>query len=170
MKKVKLSGILFLVFFLAASLFYCAPKKQEQKVQEKEKTIKHVEVYYEKDRFGGWPANFGAWSWGDELLVGFAQGYYKNLGEERHNIDREKPEVHLFTRSKDGGETWEIEDPSADGILVARGTGLHGVEPKFAKSHKQKILISFYIHRENLSLIVYITKSLFILYGLHYCQ
>ena len=40
----------------------------------------NIEVLYEKGRFGGWPANFGAWSWVDELLDGFANGYYKNLG------------------------------------------------------------------------------------------
>ena len=71
--------------------------------------LRNGEVYYEKGRFGGWPANFGAWSWGDELLVGFARGYYKDLGEKRHNIDREKPEEHLFARSLNGGETWKLQ-------------------------------------------------------------
>ncbi len=28
-------------------------------------TVKHVVVYYEAGRFAGWPANHGAWSWGD---------------------------------------------------------------------------------------------------------
>ncbi len=92
---------------------------------------KHIEVYYEAGRFGGWPANFGAWTWENEILVGFDRGYYKNLGEERHNIDREKPEETLFARSLDGGESWNIEDPSADGILLARGTGLQGIEKEY---------------------------------------
>jgi hypothetical protein len=39
----------------------------------------------ETGRFGGWPANHGIWSWGDEILVGFSAGY------------------HLFARSMDGG-------------------------------------------------------------------
>lgn len=92
---------------------------------------KHIEVYFEEGRFGGWPANFGAWTWGDEILVGFDRGYHKDLGEERHNIDREKPEETLFARSLDGGQTWTVEDPSADGILLARGSGLHGIEKEY---------------------------------------
>ena len=30
---------------------------------------------------------------------------YKDLGAERHNIDGEKPELHLLARSLDGGES-----------------------------------------------------------------
>jgi len=115
--------------------------KRGNSTGQKNPEIQHIEVYFEKGRFGGWPANFGAWSWGDELLVGFAKGYHKDLGEERHNIDREKPEKHLFARSLDGGETWKIEDPSEDGILVARGTGLHGIEPYYPNRKEPKNLV-----------------------------
>ena len=66
----------------------------------------HVKVYYEAGRYGGWPANHGIWSWGDEILVGFSRGYYKDLGPTRHAIDREKPEEFWLARSLDGGETW----------------------------------------------------------------
>ena len=52
----------------------------------------HVKVYYEPGRFGGWPANHGIWSWGNEILVGYRKGYYKDIGPTRHHIDREKPE------------------------------------------------------------------------------
>src|SRR5580698_8852746 len=72
-------------------------------------SVKHVKVYAEPGRFGGWPANHGIWCWGDEILVGFSAGYYKDLGPERHNIDRTKPEDHVLARSLDGGETWQIE-------------------------------------------------------------
>ncbi len=89
----------------------------------------NVKVYLEKGRFGGWPANNGIWIWNNEILVGFSQGYYKDLGTERHNIDREKPEKHILARSLDGGETWTIEDPSKDGVMIARGKSLHGTEP-----------------------------------------
>ena len=89
---------------------------------------KHVKVYAESGRFGGWPANHGLWSWGDEILVGFSAGYHKDLGE-RHNIDREKPEEHLLARSVDGGQTWKIENPSANGALIPFGTALHGIAP-----------------------------------------
>ena len=105
----------------------CAVPKKKTEVQKEE--IKHVDVYYEPGRFGGWPANHGIWIWDNEILVGFGKGYYKNLGVERHNIDRERPEEHLFARSLDGGETWSIEEPGKDGVMIARGDALHGVEP-----------------------------------------
>jgi hypothetical protein len=63
--------------------------------------LQHVMVYHEPGRFGGWPANHGIWSWGNEILVGFSAGIYKDLGPERHAIDREKPEEHLLARSRD---------------------------------------------------------------------
>ncbi len=91
--------------------------------------IKHVKVYDERGHFGGWPANNGIWIWNNEILVGFSQGYYKDLGPALHNIDREKPEVHMLARSLDGGETWSIEDPARDGVMISRGKALHGTEP-----------------------------------------
>lgn len=128
--------ILYLSLMLSLTPACKESKKRQAISKENGPEVQHVEIYYEKGRFGGWPANFGAWSWGNELLVGFARGYHKDLGEERHNIDREKPEEHLFARSSDGGKTWKIEDPSKDGVLVARGTGLHGLEPKYANRKK----------------------------------
>jgi hypothetical protein len=90
--------------------------------------VQQVVVYGEKGRFGGWPANHGIWSWGNEILVGFSAGYYKNLGD-RHHIDREKPEEHLLARSRDGGRTWTVENPAAKGVLVPAGRALHGIPP-----------------------------------------
>ena len=87
---------------------------------------RHVKVYFEKGMFGGWPANHGIWSWGDEILVGFGMGYYKDQGQN-HHIDREKPEIPMLARSLDGGETWSIEDPGAKGYLLTEGGYLHGV-------------------------------------------
>jgi len=71
----------------------------------------NVVVYREPGRFGGWPANNGIWIWGDEIVVGFMQGYFKN-NQQGHAIDAAKPEVVRFARSKDGGRTWSIEVPS----------------------------------------------------------
>jgi len=78
---------------------------------------RNVIVYREPGRFGGWPANNGIWVWGDEIVVGFMQGYFKN-NQRGHAIDGQKPEVLRFARSKDGGQTWTIEVPTfldADG-------------------------------------------------------
>lgn len=88
--------------------------------------VQHVKVYHQPGMFGGWPANHGIWSWGNEILVGFTMGYYKDLGA-RHNIDREKPEMHMLARSLDGGLTWAVEDPGARGYLLTDGGYLHGV-------------------------------------------
>jgi len=80
-------------------------------------SAKNVVVFQEHGRFGGWPANSGMWSWGNEMLVGFSLGYFKNV-EKGHAIDREKPSLLRFARSLDGGETWKVETPkflSADG-------------------------------------------------------
>jgi len=74
---------------------------------------KHVKVYYERGRFGGWPANYGIWNWGAEILVGFQQGYDKDRGETHHHIDMDKPRVERFARSHDGGLTWALEEPAA---------------------------------------------------------
>jgi hypothetical protein len=93
-----------------------------------EHIVKQVTVYYESGRFAAWPANHGMWVWGNELLVGFSRGYHQDLGEEFHNIHREKPEEFLLARSIDGGLSWSIEYPLKKGDLVPRGEFLHGTE------------------------------------------
>jgi BNR repeat protein len=92
-------------------------------------SAKHVKVYAEEGRFGGWPANHGIWSWGDEILVGFSAGYFKDNGPGRHAIDHDRPEEHLLARSLDGGLTWTIENPAKDGSLIPVGKALHGITP-----------------------------------------
>jgi hypothetical protein len=93
----------------------------------------HVNIFSAPGRFGGWPANHGIWSWDNEILVGFARGYTKDLGPNRHAIDREKPEEHLLARSLDGGKTWSIENPSEQGALIPAGKMLHGIAPPWLK-------------------------------------
>jgi hypothetical protein len=70
----------------------------------------HVDVFKEDGRFGGWPANHGIWSWGDEILVGFEAGYFQNT-DRGHAIDYTRPAEHVLARSLDGGRTWTIERP-----------------------------------------------------------
>jgi hypothetical protein len=89
---------------------------------------RHVKVYHETGRFGGWPANHGIWSWDNEILVGYSRGYYRDLGATRHHIDREKPEQFWLARSVDGGLTWTQEHPTKKGFLIPRGEFLHGTE------------------------------------------
>ncbi len=94
-----------------------------------EASIEHTMVYHQPGRFGGWPANHGIWAWGDEILVRFSAGYHKDLGPERHNIDREKPEEHFLARSQDGGRTWTIENPAEQHVLVGTAGMRHGTIP-----------------------------------------
>ncbi|WP_339909273.1 sialidase family protein [Symmachiella dynata] len=74
--------------------------------------VKNTVVFKEPERFAGWPANNGIWSWGDEIVVGFTLGYYKKNPTGGHDIDRDQPSVPRQARSMDGGETWVVERPS----------------------------------------------------------
>jgi hypothetical protein len=109
-------------FVFTAQIAFGAP-------QSPPASAKHVKVYAEPGRFGGWPANHGIWSWGDEILVGFSAGYFKDNGPDRHAIDHDRPEEHLLARSRDGGETWTIENPAHEGALIPVGSALHGITP-----------------------------------------
>ena len=71
---------------------------------------KHVMVFSEPGRFGGWPANNGIWIWDDEIVVGLIHGYYR-ASELHHSVVKNKPMTSVLARSLDGGETWAIEDP-----------------------------------------------------------
>jgi hypothetical protein len=95
----------------------------------------HVVVFGQDGMFGGWPANHGMWMWGNEILVGFSTGIHKDLGVERHNIDRDKPEHHVLARSLDGGVTWKMEYPADKGMLINAGGMRHGTtDPKHTES------------------------------------
>jgi hypothetical protein len=96
---------------------------------QKADVVAHVPVYDVDGRFGGWPANHGIWIWDNEILFGFSVGYYKDLGPERHAIDRQRPEEHWLARSTDGGETWSLEYPGAKGMLVGAPGMRHGTMP-----------------------------------------
>lgn len=72
--------------------------------------MKHVTVYREPGRFAGWPANYGIWSWGDEIVLGFTVGHFSTQGGF-HYRDRGKPFTGRQARSTDGGETWDVGEP-----------------------------------------------------------
>ena len=69
------------------------------------------------DRFYGWPANCGMWSWTDpksgqtEILLGMVEGYHLADHGQDHAIDRTRASHLAFARSLDGGITWTIEHP-----------------------------------------------------------
>jgi hypothetical protein len=116
---------------VAIAWFAALPLGQEATaIDQHPSPIEQVMIYHERGRFGGWPANHGIWSWGDEILVGFSAGYHKDLGPAVHNIDRDLPEEHLLARSKDGGKTWIIENPAKRGILIGTAEMRHGTLPR----------------------------------------
>jgi BNR repeat-like domain len=104
---------------------------------EPPKVERHVVIYRETDRFAGWPANHGIWSWGDEVLVGFSRGYDKDRGPY-HHIDKQKPEDYLLARSRDGGTTWAVEVPQPPGALIGTPGMRHGLMPP-ASSPEQPV-------------------------------
>jgi hypothetical protein len=69
----------------------------------------HSIVYYEEGGFGAWPANNGIWNWGNEILVSFSKGSYKNKPYQ-HSYDATKPNRRVFARSLDGGMNWNLEE------------------------------------------------------------
>ncbi|MCY3832190.1 MAG: sialidase family protein [Chloroflexi bacterium] len=71
--------------------------------------MRQVTIYREPGRFAGWPANYGIWSWGDEIVVGFTVGAHKTVASG-HARDRRQPFINMQARSLDRGATWQSED------------------------------------------------------------
>ena len=48
--------------------------------------LKNTTVFFEKGKFGGWPANNGMWNWGNEILVGFSVDEFEVDPEGGHAV------------------------------------------------------------------------------------
>ena len=70
-------------------------------------TMQNVTIFRDKDRYAGWPANYGIWSWGDEIVVNFVAGFNDTSGEF-HTRDKGRPFTTMQARSLDGGQTWDV--------------------------------------------------------------
>lgn len=102
-------NILLLCLTIGFSVSCAENKFSESSVYEKaDYTIQHIIVYQKDGRFAGWPANNGAWNWGDEILVGFVEAAHHET-EGFHTYDRETTR-NKYARSLDGGLTWSIVD------------------------------------------------------------
>ncbi len=71
--------------------------------------MQHVTLYREPGRFAGWPANYGIWCWGNEIVVGFTAGYTDPAGGF-HARDKARPFLPMQARSLDGGLSWTVQE------------------------------------------------------------
>jgi hypothetical protein len=67
-----------------------------------------ITVFDRPGRFAGWPANYGMWAWGQEVLAIFVVGRLGHDGSI-HARDTSRPFVPVQARSHDGGLTWSCE-------------------------------------------------------------
>lgn len=104
----------FLIGTFACMLMSCNGNSDQAVVSDHNnvisdsQSIQHVIIYQEDGRFAGWPANNGAWNWGDEILVGFVEAeHYETEGFHTYNQQTTR---NKYARSLDGGVTWEVSD------------------------------------------------------------
>lgn len=70
--------------------------------------MRRAMIFRQAGRFAGWPANYGMWHWGDEIVVGFTVGAHKTV-KRGHAIDKSRPVINMQARSLDRGASWRIE-------------------------------------------------------------
>lgn len=85
--------------------------------------MEHVTVYAEPGRFAAWPANYGMWAWGDEIVLVFTSGWLGSPGPGLHAVDGSRGFETVQVRSGDGGLSWHREPftgaiPSPAGLSV----------------------------------------------------
>jgi len=96
----------------------------------------HVTIYHEAGRFAGWPANYGIWAWGKEIVVGFTRGYMDTAGGF-HARDKSRAFMPMQARSLDGGKTWDVQPTPCD---TPGGRGISADEHMFPELHVKQLL------------------------------
>ena len=86
--------------------------------------IQNLEIYRKEGEFVAWPANYGMWIWGDEVVVVFSQGV-RGEQESLHARDKTRPFIGRQARSLDGGLSWSDELLTG---TIPGGTSLSGDE------------------------------------------
>lgn len=117
-----LMGQLLVLFILTLLLACGSGSPKTDAVGNTDLRVQHVNVFYEKDKFAGWPANWGMWNWGNEVLVGYTLANHKDTTGHNYDVSTS---VAQFSRSLDGGLTWTVEDAYAKGIT--EGTFEHNI-------------------------------------------
>lgn len=82
-------------------------------------------IYREPGRFAGWPANYGLWNFGPEILSLFVVGWVAPQ-DGLHPRNTARPFQVVQARSLDGGETWSTEPFS--GVIPTGAVTLSGDE------------------------------------------
>ncbi len=103
MKNSIIKNIAFTLIVML--LFSVSSWAQEQVVGE------NVTVFKEKNRFAGWPANYGIWLWENEIVTGFTYGYHDDDPKQTSHPIKD-PTTTRQVRSIDGGKTWKVEKPT----------------------------------------------------------
>ncbi len=109
-------------------------------------SLTHGLAYYETGTFAAWPANEGAWAWGEEMLVCFNVAPWTEDSETLHHYV--PPLSVAFARSLDGGATWQREThpevkPQADvpgSAILSPIAPLDFSHPDFALKLRGQIL------------------------------
>jgi hypothetical protein len=87
--------------------------------------IRRSIVFCQPDRFAGWPANYGLWHWGEEVVSIFVVGWVGPL-RGLHARDTSRPFAPVVARSFDGGATWTID--AFTGVIPTGAATLSGDE------------------------------------------
>ncbi|MGE4490680.1 MAG: exo-alpha-sialidase [Kiritimatiellales bacterium] len=90
-------------------------KKLTARLTVPDEQVEHGIIFSDSRLFAGWPANYGMWQWGNEILISFALSPYVNRNDF-HNINDKAYQSETFARSLDGGKTWAIEEHPSVGI------------------------------------------------------
>lgn len=78
--------------------------------------VEHYTVFRDPARYAGWPANYGMWGWGEELVLCFTLGFPDPNGGF-HARDRNRPFTAMQARSLDGGASWNIVEAPLPGAI-----------------------------------------------------
>lgn len=91
----------------------------------------HYKVWYQDEKYAGWPANYGMWNWGNEILVGYATANY-DASQASHPYEP-GTQVNKFSRSLDGGQTWAEEEAYAvDSVAYDNSSEINFLHNDFA--------------------------------------
>lgn len=109
---------LTLFFVVILILQACGTNQSKKNLSEAQENYenKHIKVFSEDGKYGGWPANWGAWSWENEILVSFTVADHKERSGHTFDVNTA---INMFARSTDGGESWKLQDAYDSGITGA---------------------------------------------------